>query len=385
MRYTTKTKIAILLVLVLCVCMVPSTSLATTTKDKLEQAQKEKEELEQKLNENNENMDNLKEEKSSLQEELSGLNSDLTAVSNKLSDLEAQIVEKEAEIEATTIALENATLDADEQYEAMKERIKFMYERSDYTFMEMLFSASSFSDLLNSADYIEQLSAYDRDKLNEYKAIRDSIKELQELKITEKAELDELKAQTEEQKNQVAGLVSQTRNVISKYSDEIDAAERAALEYEATIKAKDDDIEYLKKQLAEEMRLSQMSANATKRDISEVTFAEGDRYLLANLIYCEAGGEPYEGQLAVGAVVINRVLSSVYPETVVGVIYQNRQFSPAASGRLALALAQGKATASCYKAADEAMQGMTNVGGCVYFRTPVEGLSGISIGGHIFY
>ena len=83
--------------------------------------------------------------------------------------------------------------------------------------------------------------------------------------------------------------------------------------------------------------------------------------------------------------VINRLLSSVYPDTVTGVIYQNRQFSPVGSGRLALALAEDRATAACYQAADEAMSGVSNVGNCVYFRTPIEGLTGLSIGGHIFY
>ena len=53
--------------------------------------------------------------------------------------------------------------------------------------------------------------------------------------------------------------------------------------------------------------MSQKAANATWRDISDISFEEGDRYLLANLIYCEAGGEPYDGQLAVASVVINRV------------------------------------------------------------------------------
>jgi hypothetical protein len=56
-----------------------------------------------------------------------------------------------------------------------------------------------------------------------------------------------------------------------------------------------------------------------------------------------------------------------------------------ASGRLELVLTSGKATADCYKAAEEAMSGMTNVGNCLYFRTPIEGLTGISIGGHVFY
>ena len=131
--------------------------------------------------------------------------------------------------------------------------------------------------------------------------------------------------------------------------------------------------------------MSRAARAAAWRNISEVTFEDGDRYLLANLIYCEAGGEPYEGKLAVGAVVINRVLSSRYPGTISGVIYQSAQFSPVASGRLALALAEDRANAACYEAADQAMRGGSNVGNCLYFRTPLEGMEGQIIGGHIFY
>ncbi len=112
---------------------------------------------------------------------------------------------------------------------------------------------------------------------------------------------------------------------------------------------------------------------------------EADQRLLAALIFCEAGNQPYEGQVAVGAVVINRVLSSVFPNTVSGVIYQSRQFEPVSTGRLALALAENRATDSCYRAADEAMSGYSNVGTCVFFRTPIPGLEGINIGGHVFY
>ena len=102
------------------------------------------------------------------------------------------------------------------------------------------------------------------------------------------------------------------------------------LEYERQLQEQKNDIAKLQEELAEERRLSQLAAQSAWRDISEITFAEGDRYLLANLIYCEAGNQPYEGQVAVGAVVMNRVMSSVFPDTVVGVIYQNRQFSPPA-------------------------------------------------------
>ena len=202
---------------------------------------------------------------------------------------------------------------------------------------------------------------------------------------TEKAELESLQAQAEEEKNKVTELIDQTSRSITKYGNQISAEEQKALEYEAEIKKKEEDLEYLRKKLAQEIALSQAAANGVWRDISEVSFAEGDRKLLANLIYCEAGGEPYEGQIAVGSVVINRVLSSKFPDTVVGVIYQSRQFSPVASGRLGLALASDMATERCYQAADAAMSGINNVGSCVFFRTPIEGLTGINIGGHVFY
>lgn len=251
--------------------------------------------------------------------------------------------------------------------------------------LEMLMQVGSFSEFLNYSDYVEQLSEYDREMLDEYQATIETIEaEKQRLK-EEKEQLQELKAKVEVEKSRTAGILSSTANVYNSTSQELSSAEAEMLAYEQTLKEQEENIEYLKKKLEEEIALSKLSATSAKRDISEVTFADGDRYLLASIIYCEAGGESPEGQLAVGAVVINRVLSSVFPDTVVGVVYQNKQFSPVASGRLGLALAEGKATAGCYQAADQAMAGVTNVGNCVYFRTPIEGLTGTQIGGHIFY
>ncbi|MBR4992668.1 MAG: cell wall hydrolase [Lachnospiraceae bacterium] len=381
-----KKLISLLLVLVLFVCAYPPLPVhAETTKEKLDKAKQEKEEIQGKISENEEKKAALDEKKGQLQTQLSGLNSDLNEIVDNINDLDEKITAKIAQIDDTTEKLNEAIKVADDQYEAMKKRIQFMYERGDNTYWEMLAEAGSFANMLNAAEYIEELTKYDRKKLEEYKEIRESIRALQEQQIDEKEELDELKAEQEAEQNRVWGLVNQTRNNISATEGEISAAEEAALAYEAELKEKEKDIAALQKQLAEELRLSQLSANSVWRDISEVSFAEGDRYLLASLIYCEAGGEPYAGQVAVGAVVINRVLSPVFPSTVAGVIYSPKQFSPVLSGRLEVVMASGKATASCFKAADEAMAGGTNVGSCVYFRTPVEGLSGINIGGHVFY
>lgn len=385
MRNEYRRRVASVLAIALLLCAVPFTSYATTTKEKLEEAEREKENTEQQLEDTNENIDGLKEEQNTLKGELSNLNTQLSQVSSNLADLEAQISTKELEIDVTEQALEEAVQTEKEQYEAMKKRIQFMYESRDFMLLDMLLKAKSFGDFLNYNDYIEQLTEYDREQLEAYQATIATIEDEKQRLKDEKEDLESLKAQAEAEKSRVAGLVSTTSNNIAQYSDQISEAEAEALAYEQKIKEQEENIEVLKAKLEEEIRLSQLSAASAKRDISEVTFADGDRYLLANLIYCEAGAEPYAGKLAVGAVVINRVLSSVYPDTVVGVIYQSKQFSPVASGRLALALGEGRATQECYTAADEAMAGNTNVGNCVYFRTPIEGLTGTQIGGHIFY
>ena len=370
------------------------------TRHQLEEAEREKENTESMLEQTQENIDTLNEQKDSLQGTLTTLNTELSQVSTNLSDLEEKIAAKEAEIDEVSAniqqvqkELEEAIILKDDQYETMKQQIKFMYERSDYLYLELFFSSGSFSDFLNKNNYIEQLSAYQQRVLQDYKDAQ-ALMESKEAELqrdmaqleADKKELDDYKVQVVAEQSRVSGLVSQTSKSINATASQISDAEARALAYEQQIKEQEENISVLQAKLAEEIRMAQLAAQSSWRDISEVTFAEGDRYLLANLIYCEAGGESYEGQVAVGAVVMNRVLSSFYPNTVTGVIYQSGQFSPVASGRLALALAEGRATANCYKAADAVMSGTTNVGNCVYFRTPVDGINPkYRIGGHIFY
>lgn len=396
-----KRNVAACLALIL-LCAATSASVYATeeTKQLINQAEQEKKDTENKLNETEENLKGLNEQMDSLQGTLTTLNTELSQVSNNLNDLENKITDKEAEIEDLNQKIEqiNRELDEaiqlkDEQYASMKKQIKFLYERSDSLYLELFFSAGSFSDFLNKNSYIEQLSDYQQKVLQSYKdaqaAMEQKAAELEQAKADleeDKAELDDYKVQVVAEQSRVSGLVSQTANSIDATDSQISDAEAAALAYEQQIKEQEENISVLKAKLAEEIRMAELAAQSSWRDISEVSFGDGDRYLLANLIYCEAGGESYTGQVAVGSVVINRVLSSVYPDTVTGVIYQSGQFSPVASGRLALALAEGRATNSCYQAADEVMRGTTNVGNCVYFRTPVEGISPkYTIGGHIFY
>lgn len=360
-------------------------SAAPSTQQQINQAEREKEALENQQEENENTLKGLKNVQSGLRESMEDLNAQLNEVVKHLEELEQQIRDKEQEITDTQAALEEAKATEVWQYNCMVMRARAMYEYQEEDYLNELLSARSLSDALNTAAYIEKVAASDRKLMDDYKANRILIEEHEAKLQQEKIELDNLKVDAEAEKSKVSGLISKTANSMAATAEQIEEAEKKAKEYEEEIKKKEEDLEYLRKKLEEEIALSRAAANASWRDISEVNFADDDRYLLANLIYCEAGAEPYAGQLAVGAVVINRVLSSKFPDTVVGVIYQNKQFSPVASGRLQLALTANKATADCYRAADEAMSGATNVGSCVFFRTPVPGLTGISIGGHIFY
>lgn len=120
------------------------------------------------------------------------------------------------------------------------------------------------------------------------------------------------------------------------------------------------------------------------QDANQAVIADADDIrLLAALIYCEAGSESYQGQLAVGAVVMNRVKSGAYPNTISGVIYASGQFTPAMNGKVAR-IYNTDIPSSCYTAAQEAMAGATNVGGATHFRR-AGNHEGILIDNQVFW
>jgi uncharacterized protein YgiM (DUF1202 family) len=113
--------------------------------------------------------------------------------------------------------------------------------------------------------------------------------------------------------------------------------------------------------------------------------AGGDEVtLLGALIQCEAGNGSYEGMVAVGAVVMNRVRSGAYPSTISGVIYQSGQFTPALNGSVAN-VAAGGVKSSCLQAAQEALSGVDNTNGALSFRSAASGCGGTVIGANVFF
>ena len=136
----------------------------------------------------------------------------------------------------------------------------------------------------------------------------------------------------------------------------------------------------------EEIKAREEAEKEAKRHVNygAYTTDADTTLLLAALIQCEAGGESYEGQVAVGAVVMNRVRSGAYPDSIHGVIYASGQFTPALNGKVNRVYESGKIKGSCVQAAEEAIAGTSNVGAATHFRRN-NGRDGIVIGNHVFY
>lgn len=136
----------------------------------------------------------------------------------------------------------------------------------------------------------------------------------------------------------------------------------------------------------EEIKAREAAEKEAKRhkNYGEYTTDADTTMLLAALIQCEAGGECYEGQLAVGAVVMNRVRSGAYPNSIHGVIYASGQFTPALNGKLNAVYESGRISDNSKKAAQEALSGVSNIGDLTHFRRN-NGREGLVIGNHVFY
>lgn len=192
----------------------------------------------------------LEKSKSDLNAYITELDASLTDIQTKIDALTDQITEKEAEIEETTKELEEAERIQQEQYEAMKKRIKFMYERGDTMYMELLVESGSFGDMLNKAEYIEMLSSYDRKKLNEYIATTQLITVTKQALEEEKATLDLAMEEKEQEEANLQSLLQTKSSELSAVKADISNKEAAIAEYEAEIKAENATIAALEKEVA---------------------------------------------------------------------------------------------------------------------------------------
>lgn len=154
---------------------------------------------------------------------------------------------------------------------------------------------------------------------------------------------------------------------------EAEAAEAAARAVQASAEAEQPE----QGQAAEETE-----GDNTQAAAQEVSVSTSDLDLMAAIIECEAGGESYEGKVGVGAVIMNRIRSGEFPNTLSEVIYQSGQFEPAWTGKLSNVLSRG-ASEACYAAAQDVFAGANTIGDRLFFHA--GGGSGLTIGNQTFY
>lgn len=205
----------------------------------------------------------LERSKNDLTAYVTQLDSELSSIQEKIEQYNTRITEKEAQIVETTEELNEAIKQQEDQYEAMKKRIRFMYEKGDTFYLEMLFSSAGFADMMNKADYIEALSRYDRNKLEEYVQTREMVELCKEELETEKELLDEAKIAVEAEEANISSLIEEKEAQIKSVSGDISNKEAAIKEYEEMIAQENAEIAALEKAVAEEKaRLEAENAQA---------------------------------------------------------------------------------------------------------------------------
>ncbi len=356
----------------------------------------------------NKQLEELRNKQSELNESYGELNEKLSASGEKIASIEDAINAKQTEVDHSNEDIASMQEEIDQQYAAMKLRIQFMYENNNATILSTLLSAESLSDLLSKSEYIQQISNYDHQKMQELSDLLASLKETQAKLEQEMAELVTLKDDAAREADNFAVLLSQCQTELDTTSDSITDAEALALEYEKQIE----------QEMLERQRREMEALEAAKKAQEEADKANNagnsgntggnsssgsamvdqnalnnvlknhtaeDVAMLAAIIECEAGNQSYEGKCAVGSVVINRVADPRFANSISGVIYAPYQFSPVASGRFAIVLARG-ANAACTQAAVDVLNGYININ-ALYFHVYDSSVDvgGTVIGDHVFY
>lgn len=202
--------------------------------------------------------------KDAVEEEIEELDGNLIELMGSISLLEDAIEEKKEEIEAAQAELEEAIAKEKEQYEAMKKRIKFMYEKGDATYAQLLFESKSINDMMNKADYIERLYEYDRKMLTEYQEIRQEVADLRDALEIEKADLEEQEYELQEEKSALENLLKEKKAEAKNFEVQLAQVQQSAAAYKALIKKQTAQIKQLEAEEAARKAKEEAEKNKNK-------------------------------------------------------------------------------------------------------------------------
>lgn len=214
----------------------------------ISQAQEEKKKLQSGLSDIQEMVAQLEQSKSDLETYVVELDGQLNSLEEKIGELQEQIEEKKEEIEQAKEDLDTAEAVAENQYAEMKVRLRYLYANStDDGYLTALLSAGSFSEMLNQAEYIQQVSDYDSRKLEEYRQNVEYMELCRQTLEEEEEVLHQAEESLQQEQQSVNTLISEKEKQIVAYEGDISNQEAAIAEYEAQIAAEDAEIAALEK------------------------------------------------------------------------------------------------------------------------------------------
>ena len=251
-------------------------SVNATTIEELKQQQKE---TQKQLDETNSNISSLTEQKKGITAEIEAIDDELVEVmasvsilEDEIEDIKSKIEDKKAEVAAKAAEYEEAKATEQAQYEAMKKRIKFMYERGDYTYVQLLVEAKNLSDLVNKTEYIEKLYEYDRKMLIKFQEIKQAVADAKAALEEQQAELEEQEEELQvslnelaEEKESLDTLMEQKKAEEANYETAISKAKQDAAAYKAKIKQQNSEIRKLEAEEAAKKAAASASSGSGKK------------------------------------------------------------------------------------------------------------------------
>lgn len=242
---------------------------AASRKDQLKQdkaaAQSQLAAQESKIN-------NLEDQKQTLSAEIDQLDSDLVNIMVEIEILDGELSDKEAQIEQTKADLAVAEENKQKQYEAMKKRIQYLYEKGgDDAWAQMLFQASDFTSLLNQAEYVQQMYDSDRNSLEEFKETVQQVKDLGDQLDSEKAELEEMNQEYQNRQASMQTQLEEKKATSSDYDAQIAQAQNQAAQYTELIRQQNAEIRKIEE---EEKKAAEEAARKAAEEAAKKAAAE---------------------------------------------------------------------------------------------------------------
>ncbi len=394
------------IVLIAVLCLSSSAQASQSEVDRLKEESQKASDAVKDINNQKQQVEGAKQQlegqANSLTGQISNLNNQISNVTGEISETEADIAEVEADIATLNEQLELTQASLDSQKESMKLRIQYMYENKSTNTLINFLECGSISEFLQRLEYMAEITAYDQAAVEKFAATQKEIEDTKSAIEEKGQQLSAYQDNLKSKKSQLGVLVSDTSTALNVTNSQIADTQAAIEQLEKQL----DDAKAYEKRIQKQYQDAQVAlaeklAGEHGGYTGGYSTSDEETLILAALIQAEAANQGDAGRLAVGSVVMNRVASSKFPNTVSGVVYASGQFAPVTSGRVALILAEGPNSA-CQYAAAQAIAGNTNTDAlffCTYTYAQalhdsqvaagqsgfLDRTSGTTINAHYFY